>query len=170
MPHVSGCLQRTHALFLASAVALLVVAVARGPAILAPADSTITLSAATTTISLSGSATITATVVAASGSAFSEGLQTVIDGHLSVTLTTNSTTPSVNTAVRFTATPAITGPTIDRYERNVGDSAGGSGNTRTTTIGQASYTCTTAGSKTIAVKAVAADGSSATSQITIVVQ
>ncbi len=111
----------------------------------------------------------TANVVATSGSARSEPLQIVIGGALAVTLAAVPLAPSVAEIVKFTATPASPGPAVARYDWDFGDPAGGTLNTRSTTDGSASYIYTTTGAKTVTVKAMGADGTSATAQVTVVV-
>jgi hypothetical protein len=71
MFHAPDCLHRSHAFFLAAAGTMLVAAC--GPALLAPADSTITLTASAATISLSGSSSITATVLGPGGGNVPDG-------------------------------------------------------------------------------------------------
>ncbi len=112
----------------------------------------------------------TATVVATSGSVRSADLQVVIGGSLSLALTFIPTAPSVNDVVQFVATPAEGGPAVSYYEWDFGDPDRGTLNTRTTTGGTANYIYTTAGSKTVTVKAFAVDGTSATTVLTLSVR
>ncbi len=112
----------------------------------------------------------TATVVASSGSVRSDGIQIVIGGAISVTLTADSTTPALDDTVTFTATPSAGSLTIDHYNWDFGDPARGALNTKTTTTGSATYIYITTGQKTVTVTAVATDGSSATTTLTVTVQ
>ncbi len=112
----------------------------------------------------------TAIVVATSGAARSADLKIVIGGSLSLALTSIPTAPSVNDAVQFVATPAEGGPRVNYYEWDFGDPDRGTLNTRTTTEGTATYVYTTAGSKTVTVKAFTVDGTSATAVLVLSVR
>jgi PKD repeat protein len=112
----------------------------------------------------------TATVVATSGSVRSADLRVRIGGSLSLALISIPTSPAMNDAVQFVATPAEGTPTVSYYEWDFGDPDSGTLNTRTTTVGTATYVYTTAGSKTVTVKATAVDGTSATAVLTLSVR
>ncbi len=111
-----------------------------------------------------------ATVVATSGSARSADLKVLIGASLSLTLASAPTSPSVNDAVQFVATPGAGSPAVAYFEWDFGDPDRGTLNTKTTTAGTATYVYTTSGSKTVTVKASAVDGTSATAVLTVSVR
>ncbi len=110
-------------------------------------------------------ATGTTAVTATSGGITSQAVTVTLAGTLGVSVAAQPQSGPVNTVIAFTATVApATGPAIDRFDWDFGDSK-----TASTSTGTTSHAYGSAGPMVVKVTATAQDGSKPVAQIEVVI-